>query len=177
MGGVILILSFLTPRLLTTSEWMDQLNIPDDPTQLETNIFLDFEPGDTVYLEGEIIDFRHYSAHDIYFVEVGDSEYSYYFLTELNISRYNINESLYFKIEIRGPGTVEGSSDILGYSKYNSYEDPILVDIQKEHVSHKFIYMISGLFLMLMGTLLTFYWVRSKSKLNKSKYEEHEEKS
>jgi hypothetical protein len=158
----------MAPPLLTVSEWMDQLNFPDPPSESNPNFFEDFEPGDTLFLEGMIIEYWPVSSQELYIVEIGDSNVSFYFLTELNITKYKTYETLFFEIEIREPGSVEGSLEISGYYPLRQSEEPILVDIQKDHFSYKFIYMISGLFLIIMGILITFYWVRMKKKASRS---------
>jgi preprotein translocase subunit YajC len=168
LGGIILILSFLAPPLLTVSEWMDQLNLPDDPSQPEPDLFVDFEPGDTVYLEGQIGQVWYFSEQELYIVEVGDSESSCFFVTAVNITKYDTNEDLFFQIEIRKSGNLEGSSEILGYFPLDHSEEAVLVDVQKEYFSYKLVYLICGLFLILMGILLTFFWVRSKRRITKS---------
>lgn len=168
IGCIMLILSFLAPPLLTVSEWMDQMNFSDDPTQSEQDLFMDYEPGDTVYLEGHIVDVWYFSEQELYIVEVGDSERACFFVTAVNITKYHTNEDMFFQIEVRRSGTVEGSTEIPGYFPLRHSEEAVLVDVQKEYFSYKFVYLISGLFLILMGTALTFYWVRSKSRFTKT---------
>jgi hypothetical protein len=156
----------MEPPILTPSEWLDQVNYSDDPAHPDPDLYRDFDPGDTIYLEGKMVTVWFNDESELYMIEVSDNERSCYFQTDVDITGYQLDEHLYFKIEIREPQTSEGSFILSGNNPNYFDEEAALVDIQKEHHSFKMIYMVCGFVIIALGLVLTFYTDKFRKKKN-----------
>ena len=165
-------MSFLQPPVLTLGEWLDQMNFSDEPENPNPNMFLDFDVGDTVYVEGDLTTIWYFNESHTALIEVREQESTCVFFTEADFTQYNLNDHLYFEIEIREPGTFKGTSELDHYNPNMTNEEAIVVDIQKEHFSYKLIYLACGFVVISFGLLFTLYTVKFK----KERYESNKEK-
>lgn len=176
IGIIFLMLSYFYQPVLTPSEWVDQVNGPEEVNPPAAERFKDFNPGDTVYIEGEINYAQYLSQNDRTVFGITDGKETCYFATEKNFSNLAINDYVFFKIEIIETRGSDGSFILSGNDPYYFKEEAVLVDIEKEHFPYKLILFSCGITAIIIGLIIAFTLIVSKNNTNFKKSEKELEK-
>jgi hypothetical protein len=175
-GILILALSNIEPPVLTPSEWVEQINHPEDVEPPRAERFQQFDPGDVLYVEGDVYYMAYFNGSDKTVIGITDGQEMCAFEAKGNITNLpNYDEHIYLKIEIREQGTSAGSYILSGNEPYYFKEEAVWTSYEKEHNSYDSILLILGTIAFIIGLVITIYSAFSKGTLEKGRQENNKD--
>jgi len=165
--------SYLEPPVLTPTEWLEQLNPPEDMGPPGNDRYQQFEPGDVVYIEGEVDHLTYLNTTDVTLIAITDGHETAVFAANGNISDLpHPGDHVFLKIEIRKQGSLNDPFILSGIDPLYFDEEAVYVGYDKEHYSLKPILLVIGLVMLIIGILITLYSAFSRRIIDKKGLEE-----
>lgn len=170
-GIILLIRSHYEPSIITPTNWNGQINDPEDVEPPGADKFQHYDPGDIVYIEGDISSIEFLSDYNETLIHITDNSETCAFVMEENFTNIDIGDHVFIRVEIIEPGDSGSSFVLSGDDPLYFGEEAILVDIEKEVLSFESIFLLSGIILIMVGIILEVYFLLSKKQIRRKRTE------
>lgn len=157
-------MSYFEPHVITPTEWNNQINQPEDVEPPLAERFQHFNPGDIVYIEGQISSIEPYPNGSKLLIQVTDDIQSSVFALPKNFTQINVGDHVFLKVEIIGHEPSDNSFILSGNDSRYFGEEAVLIDIEKDYFSFKSIYFFGGVFSFLLGSIVIIKFLKIRNK-------------
>jgi hypothetical protein len=149
--------SFFQSSVITPSTWNDQINSPEDVTPPRAERYQLYDPGDIVYIEGDIDAIEFLSENNKTLIRIRDKTDACTFATMRNLTNINVDDHVFLKVKIIEYGTSDNSFILSGNDPHYFGEEAELIDIERDYFSFKPILLIGGVLIVSLGIIIILY--------------------